>query len=127
AIKHRISPERYAARDWDATPEEAAEARHDLLRGWNKLHAWLTWLRRKEAGTLLRAEWENANSPVPFFWVVEYTKHGWPHLHVILLWRDLIDVHAIRQLWQKYGIGNIVSLNNKNRTKREPVGLATYL
>jgi len=76
------------------------------------------------------AAWEGANSRVPYFWVVEYTKRGWPHLHVILLWRDRITrdhLGAMRQLWEKYGMGISVDLRNHNWVRNNPLGLATYL
>jgi hypothetical protein len=66
---------------------------------------------------------------VPFFWVAELTKKGWPHLHIIVLHRNFINKREIAELWSEYGMGNIVDLKNRNKRWRETraVGLAFYL
>src|SRR6267142_3143719 len=110
AVRPRISAERYHKGDWRARPDEAERARHDMLRAWNRLHSWLRWLHRNQRDSEPLAEWEGANSRVPYFWVVQYTKRGWPHLHIILLWRDRItqaNLETISRLWAKYGLGII--------------------
>jgi len=42
--------------------------------------------------------------------VVEFTKSDIPHLHILYLHDDFIDIDKIRQLWQKYGIGIMVNI-----------------
>jgi hypothetical protein len=128
-IKHFISPERYRSRDWKARPEEALAALQKMMRAWNTMHAWLTWRRGK---TLCgrRAPWEGTGRRIQYFGVVEFTKNGWPHLHIVILWREKLskeDLAAIRRLWDKYGIGKSVKLKNKNFRRRDPRRIASYL
>ena len=42
--------------------------------------------------------------------VVEFTKSDIPHLHILYLHDDYIDIDKVRQLWQKYGIGIMVNI-----------------
>jgi hypothetical protein len=114
-----ISRERYRVRDLRAQPEEAIRVLREVKHAWNRLHSWLRKLWRRDHATDdgIRAKWENSGQTVPYFWVVEFTKNGWPHLHVALLWRPQIpwpDLQTIRTLWDKYGIGRNVDLENKN-------------
>ena len=95
-----------------------------MLRAWNKLLSWLRWLRKQTVRPV--APWE-LRRPVPFFWVIEYTKRGWPHLHVILLWRERIHIPTVQRLWDKYGLGIVVDVRNRNWAHSKPVALATYL
>ena len=76
AIQHRISSERYDAGDWQATPHESAEARRDLLHGWNTLHSWLVWLRATQPRMRPPAAWEGSRRRVPFFWASTTTAAG---------------------------------------------------
>jgi len=129
SVKRFISPERYSSGDWWARPEEALAALHKMMRAWNRMHAWLTWRRRK---TLRgpRAPWEGTGRRIQYFGVVEFTKKGWPHLHIIILWREKIsrkDLTSIRKLWDKYGIGKSVKLKNKNFRRKDPRRMASYL
>jgi len=78
------------------------------------------------------AKWEldrHGRPTVPFFWVIEYTKRGWPHLHVIVLHRGLLNKREIEALWERHNIGRIVDLQNRNKEWQEigAVGLASYL
>jgi hypothetical protein len=127
-----ISRERYKVRDLSAQPEEALRALGEVKRAWNRLHSWLRklWQRSHAIDGGIRAKWENSGRTVPYFWVVEFTTNGWPHLHVVLLWRPEIpwpDLQTIRALWDKYGIGKNVDLENKNWKWQSPQQLATYL
>jgi hypothetical protein len=131
-IRHFMAADRYDQRDWTARPEEARHALRRMMRAWNRLHSWLrsrwTKLQQGQSGPL--ALWEGAGRSFPFFWVVEFTQNGWPHLHVILLWRDRIpwpDVMTMRRLWAKYGIGKQVKLKNKNWRWSGPQALANYV
>lgn len=121
---------RYASADWAASPDEALDALGKLKRAWNRLHSWLrkSWRARHPTGT--RALWEGDGRTIPFFWVLEFTALGWPHLHVILLWRPKIpwpDLQTIRALWLKYEIGQSVDLQNKNWRHRNALSLGHYL
>jgi hypothetical protein len=126
-VKNFISAERCTVRDWRARPHEAAAAMKKLMRAWNRLHACLVdWWRHRSCGG---ARWEMA-SRFPFFRVVEFTKNGWPHLHVIVIWRDRFtrdELATIRRLWEKYGIGTSVKLQNRNHRWDSPARLAGYL
>src|SRR4030095_6858959 len=128
-IKYFISSERHRAGDWTARPEEALAALKKMKRAWNKMHAWLTWRRR---GLLRepRAPWEGPSRRIQYFGVVEFTKNGWPHFHIVILWREKFprrDLATIRKLWDKYGIGQSVKLKNKNFRCKDPRRMASYL
>jgi hypothetical protein len=131
-IKHFIETERYARGEWTATTQEAPRALREVMRAWNRLHSWLRKLwRDSHVGEVAeRARWEKTGKTVPFLWVLEFTRNGWPHLHVVLLWRPQIawpDLQSIRRLWDKYGIGRNVSLENKNWKWQGPQALGRYL
>jgi hypothetical protein len=128
-IKYFIDRPRYQGGDWRALPEEAEAAHRAMMRAWNKLHAYLTWMRRQ---TLRgpRARWEGNPLRIQYFGVLEYTKNGWPHLHIVILWRERFsgaDITTIRRLWDDYGIGQSVKLTNKSRHLKEPASIASYL
>jgi hypothetical protein len=126
-VKNFISAARYASRDWRARPDEAKRALDELGHAWNRLHACLVkWWRHRARGG---ARWELATR-FPFFRVVEFTKNGWPHLHIILVWRERFtreQVATIRRLWDRYGIGSSVKLENRNWKWDGPARLAAYL
>jgi hypothetical protein len=130
-IKNFISVERYVARDWRAEHDEARCALKALKRAWNRLRSWLLyrWAQTQEHGVEPRAAWERPTT-FPFFWVLEFTANGWPHLHVLVLRRDRVsfeDLQTIRRLWEKYGIGKSVDLQNKNWRWKGPRALSGYL
>jgi hypothetical protein len=131
-VKRFIEPDRYARGEWPARPEEALRALSEVMRAWNRLHSWLRklWRSSHAAGLDRRAKWEKAGRTVPFLWVLEFTRNGWPHLHVVLLWRPQIawpDLQSIRRLWDKYRIGRNVGLENKNWKWQGPHALGRYL
>jgi hypothetical protein len=64
-----------------------------LSQAWNKL---ATILRKKGITRYIKT--------------VEYTASHIPHLHIMMFHNDWIDVNWIRELWQKYGIANILRL-----------------
>src|SRR5215471_10567985 len=100
-----------------------------MMRAWNRMHAWLTWRRRHTLG-VPRAPWEGTGRTIRYFGVVEFTKNGWPHLHIIILWRERLskaEIAAIRRLWDKYGIGRSVKPKNKNFRRKDPARIASYL
>ncbi len=130
--KKFISTDRYERGDWQARPDEARLAFQRLKRAWNRLHSWLRyrWVRTQEGHVGPRAKWEGAARTFPFLWVLEFTGNGWPHLHLIVLWREQIpwpDLETIRRLWDKYGIGRSVDLQNKNWQWEGPQALGIYL
>jgi hypothetical protein len=131
SIKRFIEPDRYLRNEWTASQEEAIRALVELMRAWNRLHSWLRKLwRRSHRRDEKRARWERAGQTVPFFWVLEFTRNGWPHLHVVLLWRPRItwpDLQTIRRLWDKYGIGRNVDLENTNWKWQGPYAVGRYL
>src|SRR5215471_12109481 len=131
-VANVIPEERYHAKDWKAGPDEALRTLEEVKRAWNRLHSWLRklWRRHHVAAGGERAKWEKDGKTVPYFWAAEFTQNGWPHLHVVLLWRPQIpfpDVEKIRALWNKYGIGRIVDVENKNWKWERPQQLAAYL
>jgi len=130
-IKNFISTERYSAKHWQAEPDEARRAIKALKRAWNRLRSWLLyrWNQTEKRRVGPRAGWERSTT-FPFFWVLEFTANGWPHLHVLLLWRErfaFADIVTIRGLWEKYGIGKSVDLQNKNWRWEGPRALSRYL
>jgi hypothetical protein len=130
-IKNFISTEQYVAKHWQAEPDEARRAIRALKHAWNRLRSWLLyrWTQTEKHRTGPRAAWERSTT-FPFFWVLEFTANGWPHLHVILLWRErfsFTDIVTIRRLWEKYGIGKSVDLQNKNWSWEGPRALSGYL
>jgi hypothetical protein len=125
-----LSASRLDSEDRTASPEEACNAIRDIKMAWNRLHSWLRKRWRASHPTGPRALWEGDGRTIPFFWVLEFTTLGWPHLHVILLWRPWIpwpDLETIRALWLKYRVGRSVDLQNKNWRHQDAQSLGRYL
>jgi hypothetical protein len=127
------SEDRYRAQDGYATPADAHAAWAKIAEAWN----WLRTLMVEKLTRRMRrrrrfAKWElnrRGEPAVPFFWVVELTRKGWPHLHIIVLHRSSLNKQEISELWEQRGVGKVVDLRNRNRRWQDTraVGLAFYL
>ena len=125
----RFMRDRSELGDLRARPEEAVAARRALMKGLNRLLTALRWQRRRHP-TPNPAEWERDGTYLPYFAVPEYTKLGWPHLHVILIRREKFtsaEMKRIRQRWDKHGLGTSVDFANRNYRAVSPLHLAAYL
>ena len=93
-------------------PKKCMQYSHEfylLQKGWNRLNSWL----RRRFGDFA------------YFKVMEITKSGRPHFHVLLSGIKWIEQSTLSDLWDSYGCGKIVYI--KRVDSRNNVKMSAYV